>query len=338
MYPDFITCDSEQRTIDPGCQYNMILCERCKGTGYCRKYAGENIVPYFAMIIDEDEFRNIVRLRIPKDELQDAPFLIQLNEALEHFHFKEYEQSLAIFRELDKEDLGYISVVYGLLCSCYFTMNYEEAISIAITMDYSINCNYDYRSDTSFSDRIIFACNERMAEIEWRKEQEAALNPMSSLSIGFEEIKLYEVVAANTIADKHFKAVVKAIENMNHLRLCFLLDERKTYQNFPKHEFLNKLVAVFEKFYELGDDQLLSYKGSCGSKTCGNYSMPGYRFEGNYSGAYINLIFEYYDNELIDICECNDLACERLNLNVQDRIYLDQDKYGFNPDKEYFKN
>lgn len=336
MFPYIFACGKLEQDYETGA-YELELCERCKDAGYCRKLAGEGIEPYFMMKIDEEEFKNILPLKIPLEKQKNNPFFIQLNEALELFHCKEYEQSLDIFRALLHEIPGNAIASFGVASCCYFTGNYDEAATFSISFDYS-SYKLGFNTHFSFDERFKAACNNKLAEIEWKKEQEAKSNPNSSSFVSESDFIIDKTDESSSIANQHFMALVNAIEEMDIIKLSLLLNDEKTYQDYPKGVFLSLLNQAFEKFHELGDEKLISCKGHCGSMTCGNLLKPGYRFEGNRSGAHINLIFEYFDIELNDIFECNDFKCKRSNFNKENRIFIDEDRYGYDPESNFFLN
>jgi hypothetical protein len=333
MHRPILSCGKYEQDYETG-EYELELCERCKDAGYCRKLAGEGIEPYFMMKIDEEEFKNILPLKIPKEKQKNNPYLIQLNEALELFHFKEYEQSLTIFKALIDDNPDNSIASYGAACCCYFTNKYDEATTFPISSSYS-SISLGFATKYGFVERFKAACINKITEIEWKKEQEIIRNPYSSSSVSENDIIIDKTDNSSSIANQHFKALVKAIENKDILKVSLLLDDAKTYQDYPKGVFLNLLNQAFEKFDELGDEKLIACKGYCGSMVCGNLKKTGYRFEGNISGAYINLIFEYLGKELNDICECNDFKCKRTNINIENRIYIDPGTYSFDPDTNY---
>lgn len=104
----------------------------------------------------------------------------------------------------------------------------------------------------------------------------------------------------------HEDAVLWFISRLDWEMVSELLDEDRTYQNFPKWEFINKLRNAFEQFTAQGDTCLLVFPGRCDSCNCDNYKKSGYILYGNHTKNYIQLIVELDDNERIsDLYECN---------------------------------
>jgi len=93
--------------------------------------------------------------------------------------------------------------------------------------------------------------------------------------------------------------------SMDIAKLRLHLKDEYTYQDTTKEIFLNEIESVFEAHRNSGDSELLIYEGACvGSKTCDNCGVKGYRFVGNHSKNYMDLLFEIEGDEIKDICDC----------------------------------
>jgi hypothetical protein len=79
---------------------------------------------------------------------------------------------------------------------------------------------------------------------------------------------------------------------MDIAKLRLQLKDDYTYDETTKEIFLNKIESVFEAQKNLGDTELIIYKGACAGKKCDNCGKKGYRFIGNHSRSYIDLLFE----------------------------------------------
>lgn len=79
-----------------------------------------------------------------------------------------------------------------------------------------------------------------------------------------------------------------------------ILDDNKTYQDFPKHVFISKLMSVFEYFEKVGDKILSIHKGGCAgcSKGCRGFTFLGRK------GDYMDILFEKDGDEIKDIYDC----------------------------------
>lgn len=100
------------------------------------------------------------------------------------------------------------------------------------------------------------------------------------------------------------------------------LDNDKTYQDFEKYLFISKLQQAFATFADLGDTYLFAVEGSCNS--C-DKTKNGYTFIGNNSNNYMSIIFDTADNKINDLYECNDFKNTKTNLNLKERIYIDNE-------------
>ena len=123
-------------------------------------------------------------------------------------------------------------------------------------------------------------------------------------------------ISNQTQAIQHF------IEKMDIEMVDAFLDNDKTYQDFEKYLFISKLQQVFSTFADRGDTHLLTVEGSCNScdktKTC-------FTFIGNNSNNYMSIIFDTTDNKINDLYECSDFKNKQTNLNLKERIYIDNE-------------
>lgn len=90
--------------------------------------------------------------------------------------------------------------------------------------------------------------------------------------------------------------------NIDNLRL-FLKDEI-LYQDTTKEIFLNEIESIFEAHKNSEDTELIICKGKCAGKTCENCGKQGYRFVGNKSKNYFDLLFEMIGDDITDIYSC----------------------------------
>ena len=118
-------------------------------------------------------------------------------------------------------------------------------------------------------------------------------------------------IACNKTINSQADAVLHFLEQMDTEMLNDILHDDRTYQDFPKHVFIQKLDGAFEDFKKAGDSLLSRYYGKCSEFGC-NAGCEGFSFVGNKSGHYMDLIIEVKDGEVLDIYEClkfNNLAC-----------------------------
>lgn len=96
------------------------------------------------------------------------------------------------------------------------------------------------------------------------------------------------------------EAVLYFVARLDIEMVNSFLDEDRTYQDFPKYQFISKLIDAFGEFEKAGDKELTIFKGQCSgcSKGC-----QGYTFLGKH-GHFIDLLFERDDHKILDIYEC----------------------------------
>lgn len=140
----------------------------------------------------------------------------------------------------------------------------------------------------------------------------------------------------NTIS--YPEIILEFISLMDIERLKFYLKDRYTYQDTTKDVFLNELEKIFQEHKNSGDTQLLRYTGNCFEKAC-SVGCSGYRFVGNKSRDYFDLIFKVEENDIKDIYSCSVFrTIEKLN-DLQAESTLDintDDKVSFNKTPEYW--
>jgi len=124
--------------------------------------------------------------------------------------------------------------------------------------------------------------------------------------------------------------------NIDELRLH--LKEEYSYQDTRKEIFLNKIEEIFIGHNKSGDTELQIYKGACADKHCDNCGLKGYRFIGNNSKNYMDLLFEVIGNDITDIIECAHFKpeVEIDGLGTKAFIYFDSDdRVSFHKTSEY---
>jgi len=123
-------------------------------------------------------------------------------------------------------------------------------------------------------------------------------------------------ISNQTQAIQHF------IEKMDIEMVDAFLDNDKTYQDLEKYLFISKLQKVFETFTDLGDTHLLTVEGRFNS--C-DKTKTGFTFIGNNSKNYMSIILDTADNKIKDLYECSDFKNKQTNLNLKERIYIDNE-------------
>lgn len=123
-------------------------------------------------------------------------------------------------------------------------------------------------------------------------------------------------ISNQTQAIQHF------IEKMDIEMVDAFLNNDKTYQDFEKYLFISKLQQAFSTFADLGDTHLFAVEGCCNS--C-DKTKTGYTFIGNNTNNYMSIIFDTADNKINDLYECSDFKNKQTNLNLKERIYIDNE-------------
>lgn len=90
--------------------------------------------------------------------------------------------------------------------------------------------------------------------------------------------------------------------DIDNLRLN--LKDEYSYEDTTKEIFLNEIDQVFQAHKNLGDTELIIYLGKCAGETCPNCGKKGYRFVGNHSKNYMDLIFEIEGDDILDFFTC----------------------------------
>ena len=124
--------------------------------------------------------------------------------------------------------------------------------------------------------------------------------------------------------NSQLNAVVYAIQNLNIEMVDSYLDNQRTYQDFEKSEFIQKLTVVFNEFKEAGDTYLEKSAGICNSFLCKNTKCKGTSFVGNNSYSYIDLILDIENDVVVDIFECSVFVNDTTEFEKKNRILLDK--------------
>ncbi len=122
----------------------------------------------------------------------------------------------------------------------------------------------------------------------------------------------------NTQAD----AVLHFFEQMDTEMLNDILHDDRTYQDFPKDVFIQKLDGAFEVFKNAGDSLLSRYYGKCSEFGC-NAGCQGFTFIGNKSTKFLNIILDIENGKVIDIYECKRFDSTRKHADADSQVYID---------------
>jgi hypothetical protein len=135
--------------------------------------------------------------------------------------------------------------------------------------------------------------------------------------------------------------VIKALCTMNLGLLDVCLSEHYTYFGLKKALFLSKMSAVFDKFRQHNDVELIPSKRTCTHRPEGCVYVS---FCGNRSNLFLDLIFEEDPNEIINIKSCSSrIDCAELaaphdqKKTIELHIY-DDEFANFKPNEKYLLN
>jgi hypothetical protein len=125
------------------------------------------------------------------------------------------------------------------------------------------------------------------------------------------------------------EALVFYIQKMDIEMIDLILDNDKTYQDFPKHLFVEKLEDVFEQFQNSKETELIGYAGFCDSKICPNACTGGYVFIGNKSKQKISLLIDAQGGKILDVFECSefDIFDKNIDLSKYNTLYIEEDMF-----------
>jgi hypothetical protein len=117
-------------------------------------------------------------------------------------------------------------------------------------------------------------------------------------------------------------AVVYFFQLMDIQMIDDLLDENRTYENMSKEIFLRLLQSAFEVFQKSGDTYLEAEDGFCQHLQC-SYLKKGFRFIGNLSENYMDVLFSREHGKVTNIYQClnfctnKDTAPKGIEVNIE---------------------
>lgn len=137
----------------------------------------------------------------------------------------------------------------------------------------------------------------------------------------------------------YIQSILSYFTSMDISNLRLHLKNDCTYEETTKEIFLNEIEAIFEAHRNSGDAKLLLFPGACAGKTCDNCSKKGYRFVGNHSKNYMDLLFEIEGDDIKDIYSCAEFKTnsESKDLGTKADIYINlDDRASFPKPEEYW--
>lgn len=99
----------------------------------------------------------------------------------------------------------------------------------------------------------------------------------------------------------YVQSILNFFSSMNIDNLRLFLSERYSYANTTQEIFLNEIERIFENYRNSGDTELLIYEGTSSGRNLIDQGKKGYRFVGNNSRNYLDLIFDIDKDDIKDI-------------------------------------
>ena len=123
-------------------------------------------------------------------------------------------------------------------------------------------------------------------------------------------------------------AVLHFLQHLDIEMIDSILEPNRTYQDFEKNTFVQKLGYALDDFIQSGDTYLNRFPGQCNSEIC-NYKCKGFTFIGNNSCNYFDLIIDINEGVVQDIYECSLFKCFEKSVIKHKRIEIDKSALPF---------
>ena len=136
------------------------------------------------------------------------------------------------------------------------------------------------------------------------------------------DIQRYKDIKTQSDAVLHF------LQHLDIEMIDSVLEPNRTYQDFEKNTFVQKLGYALDEFIQSGDTYLNRFPGQCNSEIC-NYKCKGFTFIGNNSGNYFDLIIDIKEGVVQDIYECSLFKCFNQLVSKNNRIEIDKSALPF---------
>jgi len=150
--------------------------------------------------------------------------------------------------------------------------------------------------------------------------------------VGLETVIVAKSMESNIQTYKDIKtqsdAVLHFLQRLDIEMIDSVLEPNRTYQDFEKKTFVQKLGYALDEFIQSGDTYLNRFPGQCNSEIC-NYKCKGFTFIGNNSGNYFDLIIDIKEGVVQDIYECSLFKCFNQLVSKNNRIEIDKSALPF---------
>ena len=145
--------------------------------------------------------------------------------------------------------------------------------------------------------------------------------------MGLETVIVAKSMESNIQTYKDIKtqsdAVLHFLQHLDIEMIDSVLEPNRTYQDFEKNSFVQKLGYALDEFIQSGDTYLNSFPGQCNSEIC-NYKCKGFTFIGNNSGNYFDLIVDIKEGVVMDIYECTHFFTFESLKTINKRILINK--------------
>lgn len=150
--------------------------------------------------------------------------------------------------------------------------------------------------------------------------------------MGLETVIVEKSMESNIQTYKYIKtqsdAVLHFLQHLDIEMIDSVLEPNRTYQDFEKNTFVQKLGYALDEFIQSGDTYLNRFPGQCNSEIC-NFKCIGFSFIGNNSGNYFDLIIDIKEGVVQDIYECSLFKCFNQIVSKNNRIEIDKSALPF---------
>lgn len=150
--------------------------------------------------------------------------------------------------------------------------------------------------------------------------------------MGLETVIVAKSMESNIQTYKDIKtqsdAVLHFLQHLDIEMIDSVLEPNRTYQDFEKNTFVQKLGYALDEFIQSGDTYLNRFPGQCNSEIC-NFKCKGFSFIGNNSGNYFDLIIDIKEGVVQDIYECTVFQSLIEKLSRNRRIEIDKKQLPF---------
>ena len=136
----------------------------------------------------------------------------------------------------------------------------------------------------------------------------------------------------------YLQTILRSFATLDIGSLESILKREYTYQDTTAEIFLREMGRIFNMHKDSGDTHQILYEGKCVGTECPSCGKRGYRFVGNHSGAFMDLVFECEGDDITDIYSCEHFMSheDHIPLNFRHELEIAEDeKITFNITPEY---